>query len=222
MMVDSIFGTLLGIILLVAAIALYPVYRARRWSPVLFVGFLAGVILLIGALWNTGVFTPTRLNPPSAQTALTQPPTALNTAQDFLAQGDYEFDHGNFDAATAAYSRAIELNPNYAEAYNNRAYTSMTQKNYAPALADLNRAIAIRPGYVNALMNRGDIHNYYYGVSFDDAIADYDRVIALGGVENTSVCGHRLIALHHGWDPTIYLDILLHGINSGCGEPNPG
>jgi tetratricopeptide (TPR) repeat protein len=51
-----------------------------------------------------------------------------------------------------------------AEAYNNRAYTYMTIRDYADALPDLDQATALRPTYVNALMNRGDIYNFYYQI----------------------------------------------------------
>lgn len=111
-----------------------------------------------------------------------------------------------------------ELNPDFAEAYNNRAYTYMTMENYALALPDLDQAIRLRPDYVNALMNRGDIYNYYYNIDFDLAVADYDRVLAVDpeAPQHTSVCGHRLLAQHHGWDLSILGEILMRGKDSGC------
>ena len=134
------------------------------------------------------------------QGAATQPPASLITAQDYFAQGDYQFDLGNCDGAIAAYTRAIELKPDFAEAYNNRAFTYMVKKDYAPALPDLDRAIQLRPNYVNALMNRGDIYNYYYEIDRQRAIVDYNRVLALGpdAVRNTSLCGHLAMAHNQG------------------------
>jgi hypothetical protein len=150
-----------------------------------------------------------------------QPPKSLVTAADYLAQGDYEFDRGNCDGALANYSRAIELKPDYAEAYNNRAFTYMLIQQYALALPDLDRALQIRPDYVNALMNRGDIYNYYYAIDYDRAIADYDRVLKLGG-QHTSVCGHRMLAQHHGWNPGVLMDIVLAGgAEPGCQQAGP-
>ena len=55
----------------------------------------------------------------------------------------------------------------------NRAYTYMMKHEFALVLPDLDQAIRIRP--------------------------DYDRVIQLGA-QQTSVCGHRLLAQHHGWN----------------------
>jgi len=121
------------------------------------------------------------------------PPVSLTTAQDYLAQGDYDFEQGGCEQAIADYTTAIELNPDFAEAYYNRAYTYMTIHNYAAALPDLDRAIQIRPDYVNALMNRGDIYNYYYQIDRKRAIADYDRVEQIGS-QYTSATGHRAMA----------------------------
>lgn len=150
--------------------------------------------------------------------ASTRPPATLTAARDFLALGDYDYDQGNCDGAIAAYSRAIELDPNFAEAYNNRAYTRMVKQDYANALPDLDRAIELRPGYVNALMNRGDIYNYYYAIDRRRAIEDYDRVLQLvpGPESHTSVCGHRLLALHNGWSPGVFLELFRQGWAAGC------
>ena len=104
-----------------------------------------------------------------------------------------------------------------AEAYNNRAYTYMTIRDYADALPDLDQAIALRPTYVNALMNRGDIYNFYYQIDRARALADYDRVLALGpeATHGASICGHRFLAGHNGWNLGALLD-LPRGIASNC------
>ncbi len=149
---------------------------------------------------------------------VSQKPSVLVTAQDYFAQGDYEYERGACNAAIAAYTRAIEIDPKFAEAYNNRAYTYMVQHNYAEALPDLNKAIELRPDYVNALMNRGDIYNYYYEINYDRAVADYDRILQIGGREhNTSVCGHRLLAEHRGWDLGVFVEVFFtKGFDAGC------
>jgi len=187
----------------------------------LLVATAAGV-LLMGEI--NSAFAPVIQCAPSQ--ALSSPPAALVTAADYLAQGDYEFDRGDCARAIAAYSRAIELNPSSAEAYNNRAYTYMTQKDYAHALPDLDHAIRLRPNYVNALINRGDIYNYYYQIDRARAVADYDRVIAQGpaAYRNTSVCGHRLVALNGSVTPGLWLSVVLsgHPAEVGCESNSPG
>ena len=142
-------------------------------------------------------------------------PAALVTAEDYFALGNYDYDSGDCQLAIADYSEAIVRNPDYAQAYNNRAYTYMILQDYAMALPDLDRAIQIRPGYVNALMNRGDIHNFYYAIDYEKAIADYDHVISLGAL-HTSVCGHRLLAVNHGWNLHAIGEVLTRGAAAGC------
>ncbi len=193
--------------------------RKRVVFILIVAGLLSGIVWLVGV----GVF---RQAVPKATVvvASSTPPTTLNSASDYLALGDYDFDQGRYDQSIADYSRALELNPNFAEAYNSRAYAYMTKQDYAHALPDLDRAIQLRPDYINALMNRGDIHNYYYQIDFDSAVRDYDRVIALDptNAHHTSVCGHRMLAMHHGWNITIFFDILTRGTNAGCPVQSPG
>ena len=62
------------------------------------------------------------------------------------------FDNGNkyakremFDEAIVEFTKAIELNPNYALAYSNRATAYIRQKNYTQAITDCDRAIQINP-----------------------------------------------------------------------------
>jgi len=180
---------------------------------------VALIVLLIGGLAAAGRLAPQALAAApcgSNSQPTTAPPDQLVTAADYLAQGDYDYDQGNCAGAIAAYSRAVALDPESAEAYNNRAYTYMAQQDYASALPDLDIAIELRPDYVNALMNRGDIHNYYYDINYAKAIADYDRVLALPHA-HTSVCGHRLLAQHHGWDLGVLAAVVMQGSGAGCG-----
>ena len=150
--------------------------------------------------------------------ATTSAPAAPQSAQDWFALGDYDYDRGNCDKAIADYGRAIALKPDFAEAYNNRGYTEMLLKDYAAALPDLDHAIQLRPNYLNALMNRGDIYNFYYQIDYTSAIADYDRVLALGAqaYEHTSLCGHRALALNRGNFAVAYPQGVLSLGASGC------
>src|SRR3954469_21180149 len=48
-----------------------------------------------------------------------EPPATLQTALDYFAQGDDDYDQGHCAQAIADYTQAIKLNAHYAEAYNN-------------------------------------------------------------------------------------------------------
>jgi tetratricopeptide (TPR) repeat protein len=134
-------------------------------------------------------------------------PPLVATENGYFKLGDFYYDQGNCTKAIAEYTKALQLNPAFYQAYNNRAYTNMRMQNYKDALPDLNKAIQLNPNYVNALMNRGDIHNYYYQINRNAAIADYKKVITLGAANSTSVCGHLLLAEHNGWNVGTFIGI---------------
>jgi tetratricopeptide (TPR) repeat protein len=134
------------------------------------------------------------------------PPKNLITAADLFARGNYDYDTGNCIRAITDYTKSIELNPDFPQAFNNRAYTFMRLRDYKDALADLDNALVLNPDYIQALMNRGDIHNYYYAIDRKSAVADYEKVMSLGGTRGTSVCGHLFLARHNGWNIGAILD----------------
>jgi tetratricopeptide (TPR) repeat protein len=146
-------------------------------------------------------------------------PQDAKTADEALKRGDEAYDAGNCNQAIAAYTQAVALNPEYAEAYNNRAYTYMRMQEYAPALKDLDQALRIRPDYVHALMNRGDIHNYYFEQNRKNAIADYDHILRVGGKSREpSVCGHRAVAIyslpgHEGWNALSWFKLVARAVS---------
>jgi tetratricopeptide (TPR) repeat protein len=148
-------------------------------------------------------------------------PVNPQSPADYFDVGNYQYDLGNCQEAVESYTKAIELNKDYSQAYNNRGYTYMRLRVYDKALKDFDRAIEINPDYVQALMNRGDIYNYYFEIDRGKAIADYDKVLSLvknnEDRRNLAVCGHKLLAENGGWSPLIYLELLKNGItNAGC------
>ena len=129
------------------------------------------------------------------------PPSPIDTPNGHLKQGDFYYEHGDCERAIIEYTKTIQLYPDFPQSYNNRAYTNMRLRNFKDALVDLDKAIQLNPNYINALMNRGDIHNYYYQIDRQAAIADYKRVIAITGLnrKDPTVCGHLFLAKHNGW-----------------------
>lgn len=128
------------------------------------------------------------------------PPAELKTSMNYFEKANYDYDTGRCKEAIADYTKSISLNSKYPQAYNNRAYTFMRMGDYKNALADLEKALALDPNYINALMNRGDIHNYYFEIDKNKAIADYEKIISIAGTGGTSVCGHLFLARHNGWN----------------------
>ena len=83
----------------------------------------------------------------------------------------------DYDKAIADYSKAIELDPQFVEAYNNRGIDREKQKDYEKAIADYSKAIDLSPGYAAAYNNRGNA--WGDKKDYEKAIADYAKAIEL-------------------------------------------
>jgi tetratricopeptide (TPR) repeat protein len=60
-------------------------------------------------------------------------------------------DYGDYNQAISEFTRAIELKPDYAEAYKGRGDTYYRQKEYDKAIADWEQAIKLDPSYEEEL-----------------------------------------------------------------------
>jgi tetratricopeptide (TPR) repeat protein len=87
------------------------------------------------------------------------------------------YDKRNYDQAIEDYSKAIELNPQYADAYSNRGNAYYDKRNYDQAIEDYSKAIELNPQYAIAYYNRGNA--YYNKRNYDQAIEDYSKAIEL-------------------------------------------
>ena len=71
----------------------------------------------------------------------------INRGSAFQAKGDR-------DQAIADYNKVIEINPQDAEAYYNRALATLDKGDRNRTLADYTKAIEIRPGFADAYVAR--------------------------------------------------------------------
>jgi len=99
------------------------------------------------------------------------------SATDWFEKGFVLGIAGRYKEAIEAYTRAIELNPKYEEAYNNRGGAYPHLGEYRQAIRDFNKAIELKPDNAGAFYNRGLA--YAYLGDNQQAISDYDRAIGL-------------------------------------------
>jgi len=97
--------------------------------------------------------------------------------QAYLEQGGSRLAKGQYEEAIAAYTEALKLDSDLAEAYDSRGYAYSMMGEYEQALADLNRAIELDPDCARAYNNRGFI--YAEQGKYEQAIADYNKDIEL-------------------------------------------
>lgn len=120
---------------------------------------------------------------------------AFPSAEYFTQIAQEKYERGNFAEAIARATRAIEINPNYAPAYNIRGNTRYSVKRYYKAIEDYAKAIGLDPNYAPAYNGRA--HVRYSLEEYHSAIDDYTRAIELNPeyVEAYSGRGHARFKL---------------------------
>ena len=89
----------------------------------------------------------------------------------------YENNYQDHSKAISGFTRAVEIDPDFTDAYYSRAVIYYRVKQYNDALADLNKIIDIDSSYIWAYSKRGDVFRALG--QFDRAVADYDKTIKL-------------------------------------------
>ena len=97
-------------------------------------------------------------------------------ARQYFDQGIEKYDSGNYQGAILDYTKAIEIDPNNANAFVNRGIAKGdSKKGFLDAISDFSKAIAIDPKYAPAYYNRGRVK--FNMEDFLGAISDYSKAI---------------------------------------------
>ena len=96
------------------------------------------------------------------------------TAQEWFEKG---VNATNLDEQLRLYGRAIQLEPDFAEALNNRGAVRAGKGDLAGALEDLNEAIRLLPDDATAFSNRGNVRKKMGDLK--PAIGDYNKAIRI-------------------------------------------
>lgn len=99
----------------------------------------------------------------------------LLTAGDYAKQGDACFFENRYEDAIAAYDRALQIQPDLADTWNNRGVVLTRMQRYPEAIASYEQATTIRPNYPDAWNNRGVVLLELQ--QFPDAIGCYEQAI---------------------------------------------
>ena len=110
----------------------------------------------------------------------TAAPTVTATelsAQEYFESGYTQQEKGELAGAIEDYSHAIELNPQYDDAFYNRGIARRAGGDSDGAIADYSHAIQLNPQHTNAYYGRGTVKQAID--DSDGAIADYSHAIQL-------------------------------------------
>lgn len=99
------------------------------------------------------------------------------TARDHFRRGLRADKGGHKQEAIQEYTKAIEMDPQYASAYNNRGILHKESGDHQKALEDYNKAIELNPNYAIAYLNRGNL--YFDLGDFPKALQDYNKALEL-------------------------------------------
>ncbi|MDJ0626238.1 MAG: tetratricopeptide repeat protein [Candidatus Caenarcaniphilales bacterium] len=99
---------------------------------------------------------------------------ALAKSESFFNQGIDKFNERNFNEAISFFSQAIEINPQYANAYLSRGIAYRKLQNNLAAIEDYSKAIELEPS-ASAYLNRGVARSRIN--DSNGALIDYSKAI---------------------------------------------
>jgi tetratricopeptide (TPR) repeat protein len=95
----------------------------------------------------------------------------------YFNEGNEFTKHGKFEEAVASFDKALDINPNIAEAWGNRGIILRKLGRNREALDSYDKAIDIYPNYVLVWYNRGVLLGMLG--RYSEALASYDKAIAI-------------------------------------------
>ncbi len=96
----------------------------------------------------------------------------------YLNRGNVYIAKGDFDRGISDYTKAIEINPGYAEVYNNRGNAYIDKGDLDRGISDYNKAIEANPKFGNAYYNRAMA--YFKKGRYSDSWDDLRRAQSFG------------------------------------------
>ncbi len=95
----------------------------------------------------------------------------------YFLRGVAKYNMDDLAGAMADFTRAIEENPAYTQAFQYRAITHSRMGMYNEALADFDKAITFRPNRSNSYYSRGV--TYFLNRQFEKSIADFSEFLRI-------------------------------------------
>ena len=94
-----------------------------------------------------------------------------------LCRGTRALNRGDYDHAISHFNRAIELDPNFSEAYNQRAIVNYLQERYEQSLEDCRRTVERMPCHFGAWSGMGHCHAHLGRLR--KAVEAYEKALSI-------------------------------------------
>ncbi|MFH2090815.1 MAG: tetratricopeptide repeat protein [Pseudomonadota bacterium] len=104
-------------------------------------------------------------------------PGSCQNPEDWYQKGLFFNRIGQYEKAIDSFSRAVEIDPQNANAYNNRGAIWYLKENYGTAIEDYTKALELKPDVTDFYINRAAA--WFKTGDFKKTIADYDQAIRL-------------------------------------------
>jgi len=145
---------------------------------------------------------PTKTQPPKLTPTSTVNPEAL---QYFELGLDYS-NKGNREKAIEAYTKAIEINPDFAFAWSNRGIQYAFLNKHSLAIEDFTMAIVLDPILASAYRNRGT--SYTFQEEYDLALSDFNDSLSLENKDSASFANRAQVYIFLGDEDKAVVDYL--------------
>jgi len=124
----------------------------------------------------------------------------------------------NWDESVAEFTKAIEIDPRYADAYNGRGLAYTMRAKFEQAISDYTKAIEIDPRFAEAYSNRG--HAYNYQGQYNKAISDLNKALEInpgyaGAYNNRAIAYFLKREYDKAWDDVYEAQNLGYQVHPG-------
>jgi tetratricopeptide (TPR) repeat protein len=101
----------------------------------------------------------------------------METAEFYFKQGYEFYEKGDYELAIESFTKAIEINPLFEDAYGMRGYSHLQLMQYQEAIDDFTKAIEINPLNYTSFYNRGLSYKNLF--QYHKSIIDYNKSIEI-------------------------------------------
>lgn len=102
---------------------------------------------------------------------------SAQTAEDHFKSAETQYNLANYKEAITLYTKAIEVDPKYENAYLRRAFCYSVNQQYAEAIKDFDFILSHDPKQMWALTSRGSAYNKLN--KFNEAMSDFNKVLGI-------------------------------------------